>query len=736
MGVAQYLTGLVLGAAALVAVVAGALAVRRRLAPELAGPAAWVADSVLVLALLVVALEVVGVLGLLHRWGAAVGCGLVGAAAWWLARRGSPTPAPVPAPAPAPAPAQAAAAVAVAVAVSPASRGARRAGLVRWAVLVALAVVGAPWLAWTVFAYRHGMETIDTLWYHLPFAARFVQLGSILHLQYFDADPVTVFYPANSELLHALGLALFHSDFLSPLVNLGWAALALTAAWALGRPFGRGPYCTIGVAVVLATPGLVDSQPGGAYNDVVCIALLLSSAALLVNGHARSAQGEAITWSPLSGLAALAAGLALGTKFTMIVPALALGAGSVAISARGTRWRQAVIWAAGLVVLGGYWYLRNWITAGNPIPSVALSLGPLALPAPHVTTPTFTVAQYLFSGHIWTGFFLPGLRQSLGLAWWALMLGGATGCLAALLAGVDRVIRLLGAVGVLSAGAFLVTPQFLGLPGLPVFFVDNVRYADTALALGLALAPITLGLRSSRRAAGWVGLVLVALLATELDPGVWPTGLAVKPFSRPIHGTDAAAGAALAVILFGAGAWWWRTGRPAPAGSPPGRVPPGRIAGGAMAAVGIIVAVGAGLLANSYSQRRDAATPPLPRIYAWAQHTRDTRIGIAGFDLQYPLYGANESNYVQYVGASAPHAGFRAISSCPAWRRAVNRGRYRWLVVTPAGFPFGTAANVAPEIAWTAGQRVSEVISERGSAGALAVLYRVTGPLDPGSCPA
>jgi len=110
-----------------------------------------------------------------------------------------------------------------------------------------------------------------------------------------------------------------------------------------------------------------------------------------------------------------------------------------------------------------------------------------------------------------------------------------------------------------------------------------------ALALGLALAPITPGLRRSRRAAGWVGFVLVALLATELDPGVWPTGLAVKPFSRPIHGTDAAAGAALAVILFGAGAWWWRTGRPPPAGSPPGRVRPGRIAGWAMAAVGIIV---------------------------------------------------------------------------------------------------------------------------------------------------
>jgi hypothetical protein len=283
---------------------------------------------------------------------------------------------------------------------------------------------------------------------------------------------------------------------------------------------------------------------------------------------------------------------------------------------------------------------------------------------------------------------------------------------------------------VITAGAFLITPQFLGLPGLPLFFVDNVRYGETALALGLALAPIAPILRRPRAAATWGALVLGALIATEFDPGVWPTGFPVKPFVRPVHGLAATAGAVLAAILFAAGAWWLAGRSPARAPRTPRWVP--RTVAITVAA---LVALGAGLLAGSYSQRRYRTTLPLPKIYAWAQHTRDTRIGIAGFDLQYPLYGADGSNYVQYIGASAPHAGFRPVVRCSEWRRAVNRGRYQWLVITPLGFPFGTARSIAPQIAWMDGQPVTQTLSERGSKGALAVLYRVTGALDPGSCP-
>jgi hypothetical protein len=65
-----------------------------------------------------------------------------------------------------------------------------------------------------------------------------VQQGSIAHLHYLDSDPVTVFYPASSELLHAVGMVVMGSDVLSTVMNLGWLALALLAAWCLGRCFG------------------------------------------------------------------------------------------------------------------------------------------------------------------------------------------------------------------------------------------------------------------------------------------------------------------------------------------------------------------------------------------------------------------------------------------------------------------------------------------------------------------
>ena len=259
MSVGNYIIGVVLGVVSIGAIAVGARSLRRALLGDVSGPPGWVADGVLIVALLVVALELVGVVGLFDRAGSVVGCIAVGGGALVLGRRiDGPSGR----------------------ATWTAPGAARIAGT---CAVIAGALVAAPWLGWTIHSYRYGMETIDTLWYHLPQAARFVQLGSILHLQYFDRDPVTVFYPANAELLHAFGLLLFRSDVISPLINLGWAALALLAAWSIGRPVGRGPHCVIGVLLVLGTPGMVLTQPGGAYNDVACIALLLSAAALLVN---------------------------------------------------------------------------------------------------------------------------------------------------------------------------------------------------------------------------------------------------------------------------------------------------------------------------------------------------------------------------------------------------------------------------------------------------------------------
>ena len=139
--------------------------------------------------------------------------------------------------------------------------------------LIATSVLVAEWGTRTVDAFHHGMLTTDTLWYHMPLAARFVQQGTITPLHYADSGPVTVFFPASSELFHGLGILLMGNDVLSPLINLGWMALALLAAWCVGKPFGVAPVTLTGVVVLLATPGLVATQPGGAYDDVMGLAL-------------------------------------------------------------------------------------------------------------------------------------------------------------------------------------------------------------------------------------------------------------------------------------------------------------------------------------------------------------------------------------------------------------------------------------------------------------------------------
>src|SRR5207237_2336118 len=85
-----------------------------------------------------------------------------------------------------------------------------------------------------------------------------------------------------SSLLHVIGILVCSSDLVSTVINLGWFALALMAAWCIGRPFGVAAATTLGVLLVLGSPAIVGTQPGGAYDDVAGLALLLVAMAVVV----------------------------------------------------------------------------------------------------------------------------------------------------------------------------------------------------------------------------------------------------------------------------------------------------------------------------------------------------------------------------------------------------------------------------------------------------------------------
>ena len=67
----------------------------------------------------------------------------------------------------------------------------------------------------------------------------------------------------------------------------------------------------------------------------------------------------------------------MGTKFTMLPAVGALTIAVVVVARQGARVRTGLVWVLGLAVTGGFWYVRNLVAVGNPLPSLGLHLGPI-----------------------------------------------------------------------------------------------------------------------------------------------------------------------------------------------------------------------------------------------------------------------------------------------------------------------------------------------------------------------
>ena len=295
-----------LGAAALLVVLGSlataAVAVRRRVLPDWTGAPARLAEIVTGLALLIGILEVLGAVGLFELGPIVIACALAGVAGV-RSLAGTQVPRH-----------------------RHTWNSDRSAWLLGALALLAGATVIAEWGALTIQSYDVGIRGFDSLWYHLPWAASFAQTGNIVSLRFTDVEYLTPFYPATAEMLHGLGIVLLGRDTLSPGLNLVWLALTLLAAYCIGRPRGVGAATTIGAALAMTTMMMDYSQAGAAANDVVAVFFLLAAVALLMTDAERPA---------VLVLAAVAAGLAVGTKLTVLAPALALTVGVVAIAPRG-----------------------------------------------------------------------------------------------------------------------------------------------------------------------------------------------------------------------------------------------------------------------------------------------------------------------------------------------------------------------------------------------------------------
>ena len=689
---------------------------RRWIVPEFSGALARLADATIGTGLLVLSLELLGSLSILRTGWIVIVCIGVGLGAAWLGWSKAPQD----------------------------SREISAPQVQKVALLIAIAVASFAVAEWTFpsqLSLDQGMFGGDTTWYHMPFAARFAQEHSIVHLHF--TDPLRLaawFYPQSSELIHGSAIVLFKSDWLSPLINLFWLAIALLAAFCVGRPYKVGPATLVAGAIVLDAGVMIETQPGEGRNDIMGLAFLIAFAAFLINAHQRRAPQEgAVQDTPEQGaplldkgplvIAGIAAGLAASVKLTFLIPVVAIGLGVIVFSGRGRRLTTAWVLGLSTFVVGGYWYVRAMIkTGGNPIPTIGF--GPLHLPRPDQMPldprPRFAVAHYLGEPTIYRRWFFPQLDNAFGPLWPLILIVAVAAAVYIAWRSRNTILRVIAVAALATAFVYVFTPlTAAGQEGSPTGFFTNTRYLVPGLVLAMVLLPLARPLRAPDRRAWLTLLFLTAVYAiTVLTTPRWYPGFIVGTIFLT-----------LALVWAPAGLGMARSRRVMSRAA---------VVGAGAAVVLLAVVLGRAQEVQYYKHHYTRTTLFLQdggpqKAFEFAHEQQNKRIGIAGsgeiFFGQYGFYGANLNNYVQYIGVPGPDGSYRLATSCAQFKRRINAGDYDYLIVSQFTQDSPDAPYWYPIYAWIKNDPALEkVIEEPDITPEPDWVFRVKGKLDPASC--
>lgn len=215
-------------------------------------------------------------------------------------------------------------------------------------VLVAL---GAVVVAACVYEAVVGLATpgtdIDELWYHLPRAAAWLHHGGLFQIP--GGNAAENDYPPNAEIGVLFGFAFLHRDTLAAVPQLVAEASLVLVIFGIARRVGASVAGAFFAGLLMLTLSDVALEAMTALNDIV-VASFVGAAAYFLLGLPSRVE---------LALAALAVGLALGTKYTAFfaLPSLVLLAVATIPSRRLLALAAYAI--LGFAMFGAYGYVEN-----------------------------------------------------------------------------------------------------------------------------------------------------------------------------------------------------------------------------------------------------------------------------------------------------------------------------------------------------------------------------------------
>jgi Dolichyl-phosphate-mannose-protein mannosyltransferase len=453
-----------------------------------------------------------------------------------------------------------------------------------FALVAALVLRSWAGLRKTTFLY-------DTLSYHLHVPATWLADGRLEIVPAVFGDPSSAYAPSNLELWFAFLMAPLRSDYLSGSGQIPFAALGALAIVATVREDGGRRTAALAAALAFLLIPEIWQQARTAMTDLGMAALLLASLPFALRARRSNGDGDLAT-------AAVALGLAVGTKYVALPLALPFAIVAARFVWRGRpRARSLAVAAALFVATGGFWYLRNAFLTGNPFYPVA-------------------------------GFQLPGLYDRAAMRAWPYHLPiGNIGALGEMIAAAGLGFVVLSAIVFVWRRPPLETGLLLAIVAL--FWLAIPYQESRFLFAGFGVAAVAMGRAAARPPAAldWrVGLLLLAGLVEYRTSERWlilPAG---------------ALGACAAFL--------WR------------RLPaqPQRwaaISGLCLAVVGVAAALTVGLERYRGGDPGYGVGTGIDDAWRWFRaNVRGARVAYTGTNLAFPLTGRDLSNHVAYVNVA------------------------------------------------------------------------------------
>ena len=208
----------------------------------------------------------------------------------------------------------------------------------------------------------------DSLWYHLPSIAAWLQAGHITTVGY---SPIIGRYPANTELVWGFPTVFLHSGRLLAVSGLSGLVLMAVAVRALARSAGLSAANAVLAATLSVLTPVALAQSFANYVDLAVAAWVVAAAAFVHQAAQAAARRDRrqFVWSV--AWCGVAMGVAVGSKVSAATVALVTVLGVSWIARRsplGATTRLLVVaLAMPMLVFGSSWYIRNLIVDTNPV---------------------------------------------------------------------------------------------------------------------------------------------------------------------------------------------------------------------------------------------------------------------------------------------------------------------------------------------------------------------------------